>query len=166
MADSQYTPGASFRYLLSNQTPEAMAWVRGGTAFPNISGLVKFYRTMYGGILVEAEVFNLPNIVTPGSSGFYAMHIHEYGDCSGSFSGAGAHYGAPGSLHPNHAGDMPPLLANQGYAWTAFYDKRFTIEDILGRAVIIHQNPDDFHTQPSGNSGPMIACGQIRRTNP
>lgn len=166
MADSQYTPGTSFRHLLARQKPEAEAWVRGGTAFPNISGLVKFYKTMYAGILVEAEFFNLPDVAAPGSSNFYAMHIHEYGDCSDNFSKAGGHYGAPGSLHPNHAGDMPPLLANQGYAWTAFYDKRFTIEDILGRAVIIHQNPDDFHTQPSGNSGPMIACGQIRQTMP
>jgi len=163
MANSQFTPGASFRYVLSNQNPEAMAWVRGGTAFPGISGLVKFYRTMQGGVLVEAEFFNLPNISIPGSSSFYAMHIHENGDCSGNFSRTGGHYGAPGSLHPNHAGDMPPLMANQGYAWTAFYDKRFSIEDILGRSVVIHQGPDDFRTQPAGASGSMIACGQIRR---
>lgn len=162
MAESQITPGSTFRYLLTSQTPSAMAWVRGGSAYPEISGLVKFFRTPYQGILVEAEFFNLPDISVPGSSNFYAMHIHEHGDCSGNFAGVGAHYGAPGSLHPNHAGDMPPLLANQGYAWTAFYDKRFTIEDILGRAVIIHLNPDDFHTQPSGNSGLMIACGEIR----
>lgn len=162
MAESQITPGSTFRYLLTSQTPAAMAWVRGGAAFPAISGLVKFFRTPFQGILVEAEFFNLPDVTAFGSSNFYAMHIHEFGDCSDNFSKAGPHYGAPGSLHPNHAGDMPPLLANQGYAWTAFYDKRYTIEDILGRSVIIHQNPDDFHTQPSGNSGPMIACGPIR----
>ena len=75
---------------------------------------------------------------------------------------AGEHLGMPETMHPHHAGDLVPLLSNQGYAWTAFYDKRFTIRDILGRSVIVHMNPDDFRTQPSGNSGAMIACGEIR----
>ena len=162
MATSQLTPGPTFQYILSNHTPAAMAWVRGGSAFPAISGLVKFYQTPYGGILVEAEFFNLPGVNEPGDSRFLAMHIHEFGNCSDNFAHVGPHFGAPGSLHPNHTGDMIPLLANQGYAWTAFYDKRFDIRQILGRSVIVHQNPDDFHTQPSGNSGPMIACGEIR----
>ncbi len=48
----------------------------------------------------------------------------------------------------------------------SFYDKRFSIEDILDRSVVIHQNPDDFKTQPSGNSGAMIACGVIRPYRP
>ena len=61
---------------------------------------------------------------------------------------------------------MPPLLANQGYAWMSFYDKRFSMEDILDRSVVIHQDPDDFKTQPSGNSGAMIACGVIRPYRP
>ena len=56
-----------------------------------------------------------------------------------------------------------PLLANQGYAYGVFYDKRFTIPDITGRAVIIHLNPDDFTTQPAGNSGERIACGVIKK---
>lgn len=162
MANSQVTPGSVFQYILTNNTPSAVAWVRGGSSHPAISGLAKFYETPYQGILVEVEIFNLPGVNQPGSTGFFAMHIHQNGDCSNNFANVGPHYGAPGSLHPFHAGDMIPLLANQGYAWTAFYDKRFNIRDILGRAVIIHMNPDDFHTQPSGNSGSMIACGEIR----
>lgn len=162
MANSQLTPGSTFQYILSNHTPAAVAWVRGGNAAPAISGLVKFYETPYQGILVEVEFFNLPGVNQPGSTGFFAMHIHQNGDCSNNFANVGPHFGAPGSMHPNHFGDMIPLLANQGYAWTAFYDKRFNIRDILGRSVIIHANPDDFHTQPSGNSGMMIACGEIR----
>lgn len=161
-SNSNFTPGAMFRSLLVNSAPAALAWVRGGVSYPDISGLVKFFHTPYGGILVEAEIFNLPNINIAGSSNFYAMHIHEYGNCSADFAKTGGHYGAPGSLHPNHAGDMPPLLASQGYAWMSFYDKRFSIEDILDRSVVIHQEPDDFKTQPSGNSGAMIACGVIR----
>ena len=38
---------------------------------------------------------------------------------------------------------------------------KFNIEDILGKVVIIHDMPDDFTTQPSGNSGTKIACGKI-----
>ena len=67
------------------------------------------------------------------------------------------------TMHPSHAGDLVPLLGNQGYAYLVFYDKRFTIDDIIGRSVIIHRNPDDFATQPSGNSCEKIACGVIRR---
>ncbi len=162
MANSQVTPGSTFQYILSNQTPSAIAWVRGGSMYPAISGLVKFYETPYQGVLVSAEFFNLPGASQPGSSNFLAMHIHQNGNCAGNFMNVGEHFGMPGTMHPQHKGDLIPLLSNQGYAWTAFYDKRFTISEILGRSVIVHMNPDDFRTQPSGNAGAMIACGEIR----
>lgn len=162
MPNSQVTPGSVFQYILTNQTPSAMAWVRGGTMHPAISGLVKFYETPYQGVLIEAEFFNLPGVNQPGSTGFFAMHIHQNGDCSNNFMHVGSHFSQPPAMHPFHSGDMIQLLANQGYAWTAFYDKRFTVNEILGRSVIVHMNPDDFRTQPSGNAGVMIACGEIR----
>ena len=159
------TPRLTFIHLLQRNRPQATAWVRGGADAPGLSGLVKFYDTPYGqnGVLVEAEIFGLPNIVTQSSSGFYAMHIHENGDCSGDFAAAGGHYNPTDEPHPDHAGDLPPLLANQGYAWAAFYDKRFTIRDIIGKSVIIHRMNDDFTTQPAGNSGARIGCGVIRQ---
>lgn len=153
------TPGDVFADLLRFRSPDAVAWVRGGAAYPQISGLVKFYSTPYGGILVEAEVFNLPK-----GSRFYALHIHENGDCSDQFSHVDGHYNPTGSDHPFHEGDLLPLLGNEGYAWLSFYDKRFTIPGIMERAVIIHQMPDDFTSQPSGNPGMMIACGVIRKS--
>lgn len=162
MENFHATPGAVFQYLLSSQPPSAMAWVRGGSMYPAISGLVKFYETPYQGVFVSAEFFNLPVINQPMSSHFFAMHIHQNGNCAGDFMNAGGHFGTPDTMHPHHKGDLVPLLSNQGYAWTAFYDKRFTIPEILGRSVIVHMNPDDFHTQPSGNAGAMIACGEIR----
>lgn len=162
MDNQNLTPANAFQYILMNHSPSAMAWVRGGTAYPEISGLVKFYSTPYGGVLVSAEIFNLPNISVPSSSNFYAMHIHEFGDCSNSFQNTGVHYNPTNQPHPEHAGDLLPLLGNQGYAWLAFYDKRFTINNIIGKSVIIHRNADDFTTQPSGNSGEKIACGVIR----
>ena len=57
---------------------------------------------------------------------------------------------------------MIPLFANQGYAWCAFYDKRIALPEIMGRSVVVHAMPDDFVTQPSGNSGEKIGCGVIR----
>ncbi len=156
------TPRLTFSQLLENNRPQAEAWIQGGTQAPRLSGLVKFYNTPYGGILVEAEIFGLPNQSVPNSSNFYGMHIHENGDCSDHFARTGDHYNPGGQPHPEHAGDLLPLLGNQGYAWSAFYDKRFQIRDILGRSVIIHAMPDDFATQPSGNSGAKIGCGVIR----
>lgn len=162
MQHYQVTPRISFTQLLMYERPQATAWVTGNAANAQISGLVKFYQTPYGGVLVEAEIFGLPNIDTPDSSDFYALHIHESGECSGNFESAGSHYNPQNAPHPQHAGDMPPLLANQGYAWTAFYDKRFTIQDIIGKSVIIHSSPDDFTSQPAGNAGMRIACGEIK----
>lgn len=162
MYRNQITPRINFTQLITYERPEAAAWVTGNTANPRLSGLVKFYQTTYGGVLVEAEIFNLPNIEAQGSSNFYAFHIHEFGNCSDNFQKAGGHFNPTNASHPNHAGDMPPLMGNQGYAWTAFYDKRFTIDEIIGKSVIIHAGRDDFTSQPSGDSGPMIGCGEIR----
>lgn len=162
MTNYQTTPRTAFTDLLLRDHPDAAAWIKGNTKNPELSGMVKFFHTTYGGVLVEAQIFGLPNIDIPGSSNFYAMHIHESGDCSDDFAHAGMHYNPKDTTHPNHAGDMPPLLGSQGYAYSVFYDKRFTITEIIGKAVIIHENPDDFTTQPSGNSGDKIGCGEIR----
>jgi len=161
----QFTPRLSFLPILEENRPRAVAWVRGNSSSSPVSGLVKFFETPYDGVLVEAEVFGLPNISEQDSTRFYAIHIHEYGDCSADFSRTGDHYNPAGQPHPRHAGDLIPLLSNQGYAWAAFYDRRFTIDEIMGRSVIIHAMPDDFVTQPSGNSGQKIACGVIRPEN-
>lgn len=139
-----------------------MAWVTGAPEYSQLSGLVKFYTTPYGGTLIEAEFFGLPNISVQNSTTYYAMHIHEFGNCSDSFQHTGEHYNPASLPHPYHQGDLPPLLANQGYAWSACYDKRFRVEDILGRSVVIHAQADDFASQPSGNSGMKIGCGVIR----
>lgn len=156
------TPGMIFTDILRNGNPSASAWIRGNAQNPQLSGVVKFYSTPYAGVLVEAEIFGLPNIARQFSSYFYAMHIHEKGDCTMPFDNTGNHYNPTKEEHPQHAGDMIPLMGNQGYAWLSFYDKRFTIAKIMGRSVIIHRMPDDFETQPSGNSGEKIGCGVIR----
>ena len=66
-------------------------------------------------------------------------------------------------MHPFHSGDLPSLLENNGYAYMTVLTNRFKIADIIGKVVIIHDSPDDFTSQPSGNSGMKIACGIIRK---
>lgn len=160
MPSNQITPAMTFTGLLQYNHPRAVAWVTGNADNPQLSGLVKFYQTSYNGVLVEAEIFGLPDTK---ESNFYAMHIHQFGDCSNNFSETGEHYNPENEPHPFHAGDLLPLLSNQGYAWSAFYDKRFMINEIIGKSVIIHSGADDFTTQPSGNAGIKIGCGEIRR---
>ena len=155
-------PGIIFADILACKRPDAVAWVNGNAQNPHLYGTVKFFSTPYFGVLVEAEIFGLPDSDAASKSSFYAMHIHENGNCALPFDQTGGHYNPANAPHPEHAGDLVPLMGNQGYAWLSFYDKRFTIPEIKGRSIIIHRMPDDFHTQPSGNSGDKIGCGVIR----
>lgn len=77
------------------------------------------------------------------------------------FPNAGTHYNPFECPHPYHAGDMPPLFGANGYAFLTFVTSRFTVNDIVGKTIIVHSEPDDFSTQPSGNAGEKIACGVI-----
>ena len=120
-----------------------------------------------GRVRVVAEVSGLQ----PGSHGF---HIHEKGDCSaadgtsagGHFNPMGKPHAAPG-VNDRHAGDMPLLVADlSGNARLVATLDLITVgggaADVVGRSVIIHKDPDDFKTQPTGNSGARVACGVIR----
>lgn len=163
----QPTPASRFKYILNHTKPSAAAWIQGNTEYPQLSGTVKFYPTSYGGVLVEAEIFGLSNSETsnPETSkygGFYAMHIHEYGNCTQPFDQTGSHYNPHNMPHPQHAGDMPSLLSNHGYAYQLFYDQRFLVDEIIGKSVVIHAMTDDFKSQPSGASGEKIGCGVIQ----
>lgn len=153
------------QYFMSDQIhkskPQAAAWVYGTGDFPAINGTVRFYALPMGGVLAEAEIFGLPDGTEGNASAFFGFHIHENGDCSGDLQNTGAHYDPSGAAHPFHAGDMPPLLSNNGFAWSAFYDGRISIPEILNRSVVIHRMPDDFTSQPAGNAGEKIACGVI-----
>ena len=147
--------------ILSRNKPNAVAWIKGNEEHQRLSGEVFFYNTVRSGILVAAEIFGLPD--WENTSGFYGMHIHEYGDCSNGFQNTGSHYNPDNFPHPMHAGDLPPLLSYKGYAWMAFYDHRFSIKEILGKSLVIHDHRDDFMSQPAGDSGEKIGCGVIER---
>lgn len=144
--------------------PEAYAKVQGNVEKSEIRGEVYFYG-VHNGTLIVAEIYGLPNIKEKENGNFYGFHIHEGESCTGDeqdpFKNVGMHYNPEKRIHPKHAGDLPPLLANDGIAWSAVYTERFYPEDIIGRTVVIHDMADDFYTQPSGNSGKKIACGEI-----
>ncbi len=138
--------------------PDARAQVRGGADAPRLSGTVSFYQKD-NGVLVVAHVSGLPR---DNAAGFFALHIHEGADCGGTdFADTGGHYDPVGAPHPNHAGDLPPLLSCGGEAYLAVLTDRFTVKEVIGRTVVIHAHPDDFHSQPAGHAGTKIACGMI-----
>ena len=148
---------------MNESRTHAIAKIHGGPSNPTLHGTVCFQQ-LRTGVLVTAEVFNLPQ-TRPSGAGIFALHIHAGTRCSGTaenpFADAKGHYNPDANPHPYHAGDLPPLFGNHGYAYLSVFTDRFSVEEILGRVVIVHQNPDDFTTQPSGNAGAMIACGKI-----
>ena len=146
------------------EKPTATAKLRGSKEYESINGKADFYET-YGGTVVVAEVTGIPAGMETDGKGFFGFHIHEGKRCTGNaadpFADTGGHYNPGNVAHPGHAGDLPPLLSNKGTAWMAVYTSRFFPEEVVGRTVVIHGMPDDFRTQPSGDSGMKIACGEI-----
>ncbi len=147
------------------QSPHTSAELKGSAAYPNIHGEVRFYQTR-NGVIIAAEISGLPHSHGICQHPVFGFHIHDGNQCEGDmhdpFSGAMTHYNPAGCNHPFHAGDLPPLFGNHGYAFSVFLTDRFLLSKVIGKTVIIHGNPDDFTTQPSGNAGEKLACGVIR----
>lgn len=105
----------------------------------------------------------------------HGFHIHEKGDCSSRDGmSAGGHFNPGSQPHgshagmTHHAGDLPSLKADaSGVAKFSFESKAISVgsgaSDIVGRGLIVHRDPDDYTTQPTGNSGPRLACAVITR---
>lgn len=143
-----------------------MAVLNGSKEYPDLHGVVRFYSTN-SGTLVYADVSGLPHTSNRCSQQVFGFHIHSGESCTGNandpFADAGTHFDKNNCPHPSRSGDLPPLFGNNGKAVSVFLTNRFSINDIIGKAIIIHGSPDDFTTQPSGNSGKKIACGIIQR---
>ena len=138
---------------------KAFVRICGCDEHPKLHGTVRFFQRN-DGVIVEVEMHGLPETETS----FFAFHIHEGDNCEGvGFPNAGSHFNSGATMHPQHAGDLPPLLAGHGKAYMKVFTDRFCVEEIIGKTVIIHNDPDDFHTQPAGNAGKKIACGVIRK---
>jgi len=150
--------------------PMSIAYISGGPLAPNISGFVVF-KEVIGGTMVYANLTGLPNY-KPAQDGKppigpHGFHIHEYGNCNvGSqekpFMDAGEHWNPTNQPHGNHAGDFPVLFSNNGRAIMSFFTNKFKPSDIIGKAIIIHENPDDYRSQPAGDAGKRLACGIIK----
>jgi Cu-Zn family superoxide dismutase len=152
--------------VINGAKPDAKAELRGSTAYPDVIGKANFYQTK-DGVLLSVEVMGLPTNSDPCAGGVFGFHIHEGASCTGTaedpFADTKGHYNPHSCKHPNHAGDLPPLFETKGRAFMVFLTGRFAVKEIIGRTILIHNAPDDFTTQPSGNSGKKIACGKIRK---
>ncbi len=147
------------------RNPEAKAIIKGSTKYSGINGTVLFYRVS-SGVVVCAQICGLPQGKQSCSGSVFGFHIHAGENCSGTkaepFKNVKGHYNPQSQPHPCHAGDMPPLFGVKGCAFSVFLTDRFSISEIKGKTIIVHAMPDDFKTQPSGNAGEMMACGEIR----
>ncbi len=138
-------------------------------------GTATFVAIDTGGVLVRIDTVGL----TPGKHG---MHIHETGSCnalvdttgkSTAFGAAGGHFDPQGTTHHagpsgvGHSGDLPNIAASDtGHARTTFFTDRLSLREgptsILGRAIIIHANEDNYTDEPvNGGSGARVECGEI-----
>ncbi|WP_119154030.1 superoxide dismutase family protein [Caldimonas tepidiphila] len=144
--------------------PGAMAKIS-PTQGNQASGVATFHEAG-GQLMVHVRVTGL----TPNAE--HGFHVHERGDCSApDATSAGGHFNPTGKPHgpqggEHHAGDLPNLKANaQGNAEMRVTLSGLTLSrgetSVLDRALVIHAQPDDYRSQPAGNSGPRIACGVI-----
>ena len=131
-----------------------------------VTGTVTFTKSG-NAVQVVAEVSGL----TPGQHGF---HVHEFGDCSAAdAASAGGHFNPTKDPHAGHdadkrhMGDLGNLEADaSGKARLDLSDKKIKIEQIIGKAVIVHEKADDLKTQPTGDAGGRVACGVIGVAKP
>ncbi len=150
--------------LSIKKRPYAFAKIKGSNDYPRINGIVYFYKVQ-AGVLVLIQLNGLPASDDFCQKPIFAVHIHSGVSCTGDnndpFSDVMTHYNPDNCTHPYHAGDLPPMFGANGVGFSACLTNRFSIDEIIGKTVIIHSAPDDFTTQPSGNSGIKIACGVI-----
>jgi Cu-Zn family superoxide dismutase len=134
-----------------------------------VTGRVSF-REQQGGVRAQVELHGL----APGSE--HGFHVHDKGDCSAAdATSAGGHFNPAGTAHGragsgvHHAGDAPSVVADaHGDVKIDLVLDGVTLApgptSIVGRAVVVHRDRDDFTSQPAGNAGPRVACGVIAGT--
>ena len=137
--------------------PEAAANLTGAPGYENLRGAGTLLPGARGTIVV-AQVEGLPGT---DSSAYTCTRATTAVRDRSHLTGPGAHWGLPGQLHPEHLGDLPVLLAKNGKAWSAVWTGRFLPSQARGHTVIVHRMPDDYRSQPAGDSGERIGCGVI-----
>jgi len=135
--------------------------ISGSTA----SGTVTFAQKADGSVDVTVNLTGVP-------AGVHGFHIHDKGDCGDNGNAAGGHFNPSGAAHgapsaeAHHSGDFGNVTADaQGAVHASFNSRSITVaagpNSVVGHAVILHANPDDLVTQPTGNAGARIACGVV-----
>jgi Cu-Zn family superoxide dismutase len=154
--------------MTTNGNPTAVANLA-PTSGSAATGTVNLRQLDNGSVEVRVDLTGVP----PGVHGF---HIHEKGDCGDNGNAAGGHYNPTGTPHgnpnfdPHHAGDFGNVSADaQGNVSRTFVTRSITVVEgpttAVGHAIILHANPDDLTTQPTGNAGARIACGVVTLNN-
>ena len=135
----------------------------------SISGTVQFLPQADGSVRVQGRVEGL------SANTEHGFHIHEKGDCSsGDGLSAGGHFNPESHAHgkfdgaAHHAGDLPSLRSDgAGVANIDFVSRSIALDrsasSVQNRGLIVHKDPDDYTTQPTGNSGARLACAVIQR---
>jgi len=149
----------------SSQTgPTRAVCVLHPTKGSKVHGVVTL--TMHGNeIEIAGEIHDL-------KPGMHAFHVHEFGDCSSDDGmSTGAHYNPDKKPHAGphaaerHVGDLGNIKADEnGTATIKITDDQIKLSgphSVVGRALIVHADPDDLKSQPAGNAGARIACGVI-----
>lgn len=146
--------------------PIANAELRSGSG--DAAGTAVFLPSGDGMVLV-LNLTGLP----PGSHG---IHLHSVGRCDApTFESAGPHLNPMGKLHGAqnpagpHMGDLPNINADSTGRATANFQIaaspasfKAELRDADKASIVVHAGPDDYRTDPSGNSGDRIACGILR----
>lgn len=144
--------------LTINLEPKSGSNVTGIATFSEKNGIVSF----------EAKLSGL-------KPGVHAIHIHEKADCSAAdAASAGGHWNPTHVKHgkwsdtEHHKGDIGNFTADaNGNGTISLKTDEWCIgcgdanKDILGKGLIVHANPDDYTTQPTGNAGGRVACSAI-----
>ena len=153
-------------------TPEASDTPRANAELKPTKGNKTFGEATFEQIGNKVRVVVFVQGLKPGAE--HGLHIHEAGDCSsGDGMSAKGHFnphGKPHAAHSSperHAGDLPSLKANKdGRANIQVDLDIITVTpgpaSVIGRGLIVHADPDDFKTQPTGNAGARMACGVIQ----
>lgn len=166
MEDTTPEPGAMEETPDVAETEPAKAVARLEPTEGNTASGVVTFEQMNGTVRIVADISGLE----PGAHGF---HIHETGDCSapdatsagGHFNPQGYQHGAPDDAE-HHAGDLGNIEASEdGTAHLELEVDYLTLTSgetsVMDKAVIVHSDPDDFTSQPTGNAGSRLACGVI-----
>lgn len=159
--------------------PTTPAMASTGTAQRAVTNLVSASGSLVSGQLTLTPMSDGVHI-TGAVGGFapastHGFHIHEKGDCSAADAkSAGGHFNPATQPHgkaetgPHHLGDIDNIEADaRGIAHVDAHVSGVVqgggaANDIVGRAIVVHADPDDYRSQPSGNAGARIACGVIQ----